>query len=167
LAAQARRAFDIQQTRGAPSAARFFNSEDGVFALHRSDQSAPAGSTRQLGPYTILAVLIAAHLTRLGVPISNAALAGMKFAHTTGGSPRRNNAGALYSGQAITLLSINADGSVRIFPVSSKSDPLGIVSAICALGGATVIEVNSIVSCIEKEINDRFESPPGKAPEWR
>jgi hypothetical protein len=58
---------------------------------------APSDDIQQLGPFTALAVCIAAELARRNVEISKAAAAGKKFAHTDEGSPQRDYPGALYS----------------------------------------------------------------------
>jgi len=66
--------------------------------------SAPSGDIERLGPFTALAVCIAAELARGTVEISRAAQAGKKFAHTNEGSPQRNYPGALYGREVGTTV---------------------------------------------------------------
>lgn len=144
----------------------WFNRKHGAFSLHHTDQKAPSGGTRRLSPFTLVAVSLAAQLTRLGVPISRAATAGMTFAHTQRGTPRRDYPGALY-GEQRTLLAVDAHGDVRIFPASAQSNHFELLSVIRQTGGATVIEVDQIIAHIEKQTRLNFPTSPAKsAADW-
>ena len=125
----------------------WFNGKDGrppLFSLTADDQDAAPGGTRRLTPATVLAVCICAALTRLGVPLSRAAVAGLTFAHAATGNPPRSAPGALYGANKATILTVGpgADGEVRILPVGT-TDGIRLLATIGA--GAVVLPLDSIV----------------------
>ena len=131
--------------------------------------NAPSGDIEQLGPFTALAVCIAAALSRRNVEISSAAQAGKKFAHTDEGSPQRNYPGALYGREVgTTVLAMDMRGEVRIVPIMSisKARPQEIATAIFGDRGVWAIDVNPFVEQIERKIGAAFASLPHKQTHW-
>jgi len=131
--------------------------------------NAPSGDIEQLGPFTALAVCIAAELVRRNVEIYRAAQAGKKFAHTDEGSPQRNYAGALYGREVgTTVLAMDLGGEVQIVPIMSisKARPQEIATAIFGDRGVWAIDVNPLVAQIERKIGAAFASLPQKQTQW-
>ena len=118
----------------------------GVLELTDHDQPAPQGGVRRLSAATTLAVCIAAQLARLSAPVERAIYAGMTFAHTASGNPRRVKPGALYGAKTKTLLALGLD-EVSIFPISAELNALEILAMIG--DGATVVVIDPIVSRFE------------------
>jgi hypothetical protein len=136
---------------------------------------APSDDIQQFGPFTALAVCIAAELARRNVEISKAAAAGKKFAHTDQGSPQRDYVGALYSRElGTTVLAMDIDGKVEIVPASIAEAGLGqrilrykeIATVIFGPRGVCAINVNPFVAKIEAKIGADFGSLPRKQPHW-
>jgi len=133
--------------------------ERGHFELQRGDQNADQGGIRLLTPQTTLAICIAARLVRLGVPPARAITAGLAFAHTKMGSPRRKHSAALYDGPVITFVAIPPDEKqpARFFCLGAKSDG---ADAIVNIGeGATILPLNSIVQKIENAMASGEAAP--------
>jgi len=129
--------------------ARQWFSKHGHFPLADADQDALPGGTRRLSQKTVIAVCVAAALTRLGVPISRAAVAGLAFAHTdTAETSKRRPLGGLYPGNTLTLIVILADGGYRIIEAKFGMNPMALLTAI-GEDGATLLPVNPIVGRIE------------------
>jgi hypothetical protein len=131
--------------------------------------NAPSGDIEQLGPFTALAICIAAELVRRNFEISRAARAGMKFAHTDDGSPQRNYPGALYGrGVGTTVLAMDMSGEVRIVPIMAISNarPQEIATALFGDRGVLAIVVNPFVAQIERKIGAAFASLPRKQMQW-
>jgi len=131
--------------------------------------NAPSGDIERLGPFTALAVCIAAELARRTVEISKAAQAGKKFAYTDEGSPQRNYPGALYGREVgTTVLALDMSGEVEIVPIMSISNsrPQEMATAIFGDRGFVAIDVNLIVAQIERKIGAAFASSPRKVPHW-
>jgi hypothetical protein len=131
--------------------------------------NAPSGDIERLGPFTALAVCIAAELARRTVEISGAAQAGKKFAHTNEGSPQRNYPGALYGREVgTTVLALDTSGEVEIVPIMAISNarPQEMAAAVFGDRGLVAIDVNLIVAQIERKIGSAFASLPRKQTHW-
>jgi hypothetical protein len=129
--------------------------------------NAPSGDIEQLGPFTALAVCIAAALSRRNVEISSAAQAGKKFAHTDEGSPQRNYPGAIYGREVgTTVLAMDMRGEVRIVPIMSISKARPKVDRYFGDRGVWAIDVNPFVEQIERKIGAAFASLPHKQTHW-
>jgi hypothetical protein len=128
----------------------WFGTRTGAFYIGHEDHDAPAGGTRLVTPATALAVAIAAQLVRLGVARRRAAEAGLLFAHTANGHPKRR-VGDLYEGSDRTLIAVPDDGPARIFAFGPKSDPALVLTKIGA-GGAAVLPINAIVERVRSAI---------------
>jgi len=131
--------------------------------------NAPSGDIEQLGPFTALAVCIAAELVRRNVEISKGAQAGKKFAHTDEGSPQRNYPGALYGSEVgTTVLAMDMSGAVRIVPIMAMSNarPQEIATALFGDRGGLAIDVNPFVAQIESKLGAAFASLPRKQTHW-
>jgi hypothetical protein len=131
--------------------------------------NAPSGDIERLGPFTALAICIAAELARRTVEISRAAQAGKKFAHTNEGSPQRNYPGALYGREVgTTVLALDTSGEMEIVPIMAISNarPQEMAAAVFGDRGFVAIDVNLIVAQIEREIGSAFASLPRKETHW-
>src|SRR5262249_48066825 len=127
------------------------------------------GDIERLGPFTALALCIAAELARRTVEISKAAQAGKKFAYTDEGSPQRNYPGALYGrGGGNNVLGLGMSGEVEIGSKKSLSSSRTREMATAIFGdrGFVAIDVNLIVAQIERKIGAAFASSPRKVPHW-
>lgn len=130
--------------------------------------NAPSGDIEQLGPFTALAVCIAAELVRRNFEISRAAHAGKKFAHTDEGSPQRNYPGALYGREVgTTVLAMDMSGEVRIVPIMAISNARPQEIATALFGDRVLaIDVNPFVVQIERKIGAAFASLSRKQMHW-
>lgn len=126
---------------------RSWFSAGGPFSLQDTDEAAPPGGVRLLSSRTAKAVAIAEGFTRLHAPVTLAAKAGLIFAHTEIGYPKRPSPGALYRTGKPTLIMLRPDEApdVRIFAVGQEAK-LALLLPKVGDGGSYILHADTIVA---------------------